>query len=179
MLTFPSRQTDKLIGALIGIARATDGNEHLISPSSTAVIVESLAALAAETGFDTAAQNAFCRRVEDEKRNMVPDCFLCACPCGKNSDYPMENLWNAEPEIRECKCRILQTLRGIAVQAHAAALLGHHDEAVDRFFYKALFAVGMDDWTEKELQPIALEAGQMDLRAGALLARAKKETGNG
>ena len=33
-----------MTGALIGLARATDGNEHLISQASTAVIVEGLSA---------------------------------------------------------------------------------------------------------------------------------------
>ena len=43
---------DQLTGALIGLARATDGNEHLISQSSTAVIVEGLFATLTNVNFD-------------------------------------------------------------------------------------------------------------------------------
>ena len=33
---------DKLTGALIGLARATEGNQHVVSDSTAAVIVEGL-----------------------------------------------------------------------------------------------------------------------------------------
>ena len=36
---------DKLTGALIGLARATEGNEHVVSDSTAAVIVEGLFAI--------------------------------------------------------------------------------------------------------------------------------------
>ena len=46
-----SHAQDKLIGALIGLARPTDGNEHLISPTSTTAIAAGLKALSSgETG---------------------------------------------------------------------------------------------------------------------------------
>ena len=49
-MTQRSAASDRLIGALIGLARATEGNEHLISAAVTDVAA---AVLCAETEFDT------------------------------------------------------------------------------------------------------------------------------
>lgn len=169
-----TRFSDKLTGALIGLARATDGNGHLITPASTAVVVESLAATLTKEDPDTLT--ALYRRIEEEKRRMVPDCFACASPCGKNNAYDMENLWNTVAEIRSLKCLLLLGIRGMAVSARRAAVLGRHDEEVDRFFYKALIVIGMDDFGVEELLPIVMEMGNVNLRCMALLDKAGRPT---
>ena len=43
---------DQLTGALIGLVRSTEGNEHLISDSTSAVMVESLFATLTNVNFD-------------------------------------------------------------------------------------------------------------------------------
>ena len=167
---------DKLTGALIGLARATDGNEHLISPSSTAVIVESLFATLSNVNFDNAALTGLLKRVEEEKRKMVPDCFSCAAPCGKNNDFDMDRLWNAEEDIRSLKSLILFGIRGMAAYAYHAAVLGYRDETVNAFFYKALIAIGIEDFSLEDLLPIVLEVGEVNLKCMAMLDRANTET---
>ena len=167
---------DRLTGALIGLARATDGNEHLISKGSTEVIVESLFATLTNVNFDNAALEKLLERVEEEKRKMVPDCFVCASPCGKNNDYDMDNLWNADEDIRSLKSLILFGIRGMAAYAYHAAVLGYHDDTVDRFLYKALIAIGMEDFGMEELLPIVLEVGEVNLKCMALLDQANTET---
>ena len=47
---------------------------------------------------------------------------------------------------------------------------------MNRFFYKALFAVGMDDWGMNELLPVVLEVGEVNLKCMALLDKANTET---
>ena len=171
-----SELQDKLTGALIGLARATDGNEHLICTSSTAVIVETLFATLTNVNFDNAALEKLLRRVEDEKLKMVPDCFTCVSPCGKTNDYDMGRLWNADEDIRSLKSLILFGIRGVAAYAYHAAVLGYHDDTVDRFFYKALIAIGMDDFGMEELLPIVMEVGEVNLRCMELLDKANTET---
>lgn len=153
---------DRLTGALIGLARATDGNEHLISPSSTAVIVNSLSAMLTEDF----SLDALLEQVEQEKRKMVPDCFLCANPCGKNSDYDLRQLQNEQEDVRELKYLLLHGIRSLAL----CARLGHHDDAVDRFFYKALILIGMEGWEADALLPFVAEMGELTQRCTALLA---------
>lgn len=150
---------DRLVGALIGLARPTDGNEHLITASSTTVILEGL------TGENVSAAGveALLKRVEAEKRNMVPDCFTCAAPCGRNSDYDMDNLRKADPEVRGLKFRLLSGIREIA-----ACVRGKQDDAAERFVYKALIVMGMDDFGAEEMCPILREMEEITLRCKPL-----------
>ena len=166
---------DQLTGSLIGLARSTDGNEYLISDSSTAVIIEGLFATLTNVNFDNDALLSLMARVEAEKKKMVPDCFACANPCGKNNDYDLKNLWEAHEDIRSLKSLILFGIRGVAAYAYHAAVLGYHDKAVESFFYKALIAIGMDDYGMSDLLPIVMEVGEVNLRCMALLDQANTE----
>ena len=70
----------------------------------------------------------------------------------------MNLLWNAQEDIRSLKSLILFGVRGMAAYAHHAMMLGYADEEVNRFFAKALFAVG-EDWDMDALLPIVMEVG--------------------
>ena len=54
-------------------------------------------------------------------------------------------------------------------------VLGYMDEEVNRFFAKALFAIG-EDWGMEELLPVVMEVGEKNLVCMALLDRANTET---
>lgn len=170
-----SNLQDRLTGSLIGIARAADGNEHLISNSTTALVVEALFATSANVHSNNDDFHELLNRASEEKRKMVPDCFLCANPCGRTSNYDMNLLWNAQEDIRNLKCLILFGIRGMAAYVYRAALLGHHDEDVERFFYKALAVIGMDDWGTEDLLPVVMELGKMNLKCMLLLNKAQTD----
>ena len=88
----------------------------------------------------------------------------------------MQRLWNADEDIRSLKSLILFGIRGVAAYAYHAAVLGYTDESINNFFFKALFAIGMDDWGMDELLPIVLEVGEINLKCMALLDKANTET---
>ncbi|MBO5779045.1 MAG: hydroxylamine reductase [Clostridia bacterium] len=167
---------DKLTGALIGLARATENNEHLLSDSTAAVVVESLFATLTNVNFDDERFYRLLEWVDVEKRKLVPDCYACTSQCGRNNEYDMSALWNADEDIRSLKSLILFGIRGIAAYAYHAAVLGYKDESIHRFLYKALFAIGMDDWGMNELLPIVLEVGEVNLKCMALLDKANTES---
>ncbi|MBQ8237654.1 MAG: hydroxylamine reductase [Oscillospiraceae bacterium] len=167
---------DRLTGKLIGLARATDGNEHLINADASMVIIESLFATLTNVNFDNTALEKLMERVEAEKKKMVPDCFTCASPCGKNFDYDMRKLWTADEDIRSLKSLILFGIRGVAAYAYHAAVLGYRNEEVERFLYKALIAIGMDDFGMDDLLPIVLEVGEKNLKTMAMLDEANTKT---
>ena len=149
---------EKLTGALIGLARATEGNDFMLTDATAAVTVEGLAATRMDGDFDRDALLTLLNRVEQEKRRLVPECFLCAASCGRTNDYDMANLRNGQPEIRTLKLRILQNIRDIAAGLFHTPVPGDRAKTVHAFLYKALFAIGRDDWGGEELLPIALEA---------------------
>lgn len=147
----------KLIGEIIGLARATDGNEHLINDSATTLIIDSLCAIQPGSKADSATLELLLGRAEAEKRKMVPNCFLCASPCGRTSAYSLERLQNADEDVRALKCILLSGISVLATYAHC----GQRSTELDRFFYNALILIGMEDFGISELKPYVLELGKL------------------
>ena len=166
---------DQLTGALIGIARASSGNEHLLTKEITSLIIESLFATLTNVNFDNDSLKALLERAKAAKQSMVPDCASCASSCGRTDDYDMRELWTAQEDIRSLKSLILFGIRGVAAYAYHAAVLGYHDSTVEDFLYKALFVIG-EDMTMEELLPIVLEVGEVNLKCMAMLDEANTKT---
>ena len=164
---------DQLTGALIGLARATDGGTT--GSADDKLVQECLFATLTNVNFDDEALRVLMDRVHAEKQRIVPDCATCENACGRTADYDMQKLWNAQEDIRSLKSLILFGIRGVAAYAYHASILGYRDEAVNQFLYKALFALG-EDWGMAELLPIVMEVGEKNLTIMALLDRANTET---
>lgn len=162
---------EQLTGVLIGVARAVDGNEHLITESTDKIVREGLTATLPDTGLGNDALSALIQDAENEKRKLIPLCYECAAPCGKNNNYDMRRLYTAEEEICSLKLLILCGIRSMAVSACRAAALGRADRDVNRFFYQALFSVGEESFGVQELLFVAAKFGKMDFRCRVLLDR--------
>lgn len=167
---------DKLTGALIGLARATEGKEGFANSTTDRLVLEGLFATITNVNFNNETISALIEKVEAEKERLIPDCFCCSSSCGKNENYDMNELWNADENIRSLKSLILFGIRGVAAYAYHADVLGYRDEEINRFFYKALFAVGAKDWGMDELLPIVMQVGEINLKCMALLDKANTET---
>ena len=141
-----ARLQDKLTGALIGLARATEGNEYLITGDTSRLVLEGLFTTVTNVNFNNDTITELIRRVEKERERLVPDCFVCTVSCGKNNNYDMNNLWEADEDVRSLKSLILFGIRGVAAYAYHAAVLGYTDDTINRFFFKALFAIGTGGW---------------------------------
>ena len=165
---------DELTGALIGLARATDGDTRP-TDSTYSAIIEGLFTTITNVNFDSTAVQAMIDRVHAEKARLVPCCSGCASRCGRNDDYDMRLLWTADEDIRSLKSLILFGLRGMAAYAHHARVLGFTDAEVDRFFCEGLFAVG-EELTMQELLPLVGKVGEINLKCMALLDRANTGT---
>ena len=152
---------DQLTGALIGLARATDGDTHP-TQETWKLMIEGLFATVTNVNFSESSIRDYMARIEVEKASLQPSCAACALPCGRSSDYNLSMLWSADPDIRSLKSLILFGVRGMAAYAYHAMVLGYTSEEVNRFLAKALFAVG-EDWGMEELLPIAMEVGKYNL----------------
>ena len=167
---------DELTGALIGLARATEGNEHLVNKDTDKLILEGLFSTITNVNFNNETLMTLIDRLELEKERLVPKCFECASACGRNDNFDMQSLWRADEDIRSLKSLILFGIRGVAAYAYHAEVLGYADKEVNNFFYKALFAIGMRDLGMEELLPIVLQVGEINLKCMALLDKANTET---
>ena len=170
-----ARLQDELTGALIGLARAAEGNEDIVTKETDRLIIEGLFTTVTNVNFNNETLSAMIDRVHAEKNRLVPSCLTCASVCGRNDDCDMRTVWEAHEDIRSLKSLILFGIRGVAAYAYHALVLGYTDEEVNKFFYKALFSIGMD-WDADALLPIVLEVGEVNLKCMALLDKANTET---
>lgn len=155
-------QHDRLIGALIGLARATFGNTQP-AEETWRLLLRGLSAAASGENADAGKGNALIEEVHAEKARLVPSCAHCAAPCGRNDDYDMAMLRDADAEVRALKERILFALGDAAAHVLQGDAPGERMEETGRFLAKALFAVG-EDWGAELLLPIAEEAEQLNGR---------------
>lgn len=169
-----ARLQDELTGALIGLARATNGGT-LHTDDTWKIFIEGLFTTVTNVNFHDDTIRELMGRVHEDKEKLAPMCSGCGTPCGKTGDYDLSRLWHADEDIRSLKSLILFGIRGMAAYAYHAMVLGYTDEELNRFFCKALFAVG-EDWSMEELLPIVMEVGKYNLACMELLDQANTET---
>ena len=165
---------DALTGALIGLARAAS-DEALPTERTDRLLIQGLFTTITNVNFNEKTIQNLIQLVHEEKKRLVPDCSVCGSPCGRTEDYDLSLLWNAQEDIRSLKSLILFGIRGVSAYAYHAMMLGYTDEELNRFFCKALFAIG-ENWGVDELLPLALEVGKYNLTCMELLDKANTET---
>ncbi len=124
---------ETLTGALIGLIRAADGNE-LVTGETHRLLTDGLA-LTGKMTPDPIEVRTMIARVRGEKHRLVPDCSVCASPCGRTADYDMCLLTAAEPSVRSLKEKILSEAQTLASRAPLTP-------EVQTLLERALFAVG-------------------------------------
>lgn len=154
---------DKLTGALIGLAGAAEyaGQVH---EETYKLILEGLFTTVTNVNFNEETINILIERNEAEKAKY-----------GSYQNYDMQLLWNGDADIRSLKSLILFGIRGMAAYAYHAMVLGYSNEELNRFFIKALNAVGSGQSME-ELLPVVMEVGKYNLTCMELLDKANTES---
>lgn len=110
------------------------------------------------------------RNIRKERESL---CKMCGGgnSCDQIKEYDMNNLWEAQEDIRSLKALILFGIRGMAAYAYHAMVLGYTDEQVNKFFYKALRIIS-EDLDMSHLLPVVMEVGEVNLKCMALLDKA-------
>ena len=165
---------DALTGALVGLARAA-ANAPEVNADTWRLMIEGLFTTVTNVNFNEKTLRSLIDQVHEERERLVPGCSACASVCGRTDNYDMESLWTTQEDIRSLKSLILFGVRGMAAYAHHAMVLGYTDEEVNRFFAKALFAIG-ENWGMDELLPVVMEVGEKNLKCMALLDKANTES---
>ncbi len=165
---------DQLTEALIGLARAVQGNEDQVTEATNRLIIEGLFTTITNVNFNNETIEEMIRRVEAEKDRLIPECDRCSAPCGRNDNYDMQELWQADEDIRSLKSLILFGIRGMAAYAYHALVQGYEDPSVNAFFIKALLKIGYD-LDMDVLLPVVMEVGEVNLKCMELLDKANTE----
>ena len=160
---------DRLTGALIGLARAAEGNEEKVTGATDTLIIKGLFTAVTNVNFNNETITRLLNEAEAEKKKL-------SAPAAPPEDADMNELWQADEDIRSLRSLILFGIRGMAAYAYHAAVLGYTDKTVNGFFYEALRAVGNKDLGMEELLPLVLKTGEINLQCMALLDKANTGT---
>ena len=96
---------DELTSALIGLARATDGDTP-VNADTWRLMITGLFTTVTNVNFNEKTIRELIDRVHAEKERLVPNCSSCGSRCGRNDDYDMNLLWNAQEDVRSLKSLI-------------------------------------------------------------------------
>lgn len=141
---------DELLGVLVGLARATEGNEFAITAETEDALLEGL--LATSSTDEDVLRRAIAR-TEEAKRALIPDCYACAAPCGRTANYDVQGLQALPRDVRALKLALLCAARDLARLPRTGPL--------EQFFYRALYALGAEDWEAPVLTAALVEAGEI------------------
>lgn len=161
---------DALTGALIGLARTTEKQVPL--ESTHKVVIEGLFTTITNVNFDNAVVQEQIDAVHQEQQKLA----LMSGQSVVGQDVDMNEVWEADEDVRSLKSLILFGLRGMAAYAYHAYVLGYMDETVNAFFYEALLAVGNETWGMDELLPLVLKTGEVNFKCMEVLDKANTET---
>ena len=140
---------DELLGALIGLARATTSEPKT---EDTDEVLNAGLRLAAQADAPEEKLRRMLSIVQTEKHRVAPNCATCAMPCGNTADYDLARLWNAPEAIRGLKLQMLSAAFKLAQKRP----VGDAQTAV----YQVLFTLA-EDWDEALLLPVAQHAEEL------------------
>ena len=169
---------DTLTGALIALANTAacsnkNSNRNLsvsLVDEINHLILEGLFTTITNVNFDDASIKDLTARIHTATAKTAD-----ACNVSIVSDYDMNNIWNANEDIRSLKSLILFGVRGMAAYAYHAMTLGYTDVSLNQFFLTALDSLSKNCGMN-ELLPIVMEVGRFNLTCMELLDRANTET---
>ena len=143
------RVRDELLGALVGLARATTSEPKT---DDTDEVLNAGLRLLAQPDVPEEKLQRMLSIVHTEKHRVAPNCAACAMPCGNTNDYDLARLWNAPQDVRALKLRMLAAAIRLAQQRPS----GDEQTAV----YRVLFTLA-EDWDEALLLPAAQQAEEL------------------
>ena len=148
-VTPAQQERDTLLGALVGLARATTSEPKT---DDTDEVLNAGLRLLAQPDVPEEKLQRMLTIVRTEKHRVAPNCATCAMPCGNTTDYDLTRLWNAPQAVRTLKLRMLAAAIRLA-QQHPS---GDRQTAV----YQVLFTLA-EDWDEALLLPVVQRAEEL------------------
>lgn len=150
-----ANKQDELTGALIGLARATNGKSG--GKEADELVMQGLFTTVTNVSFDG-------DRVDETKELIWKE----KAKHGDGQDYDAASLWAGDTDIVSLRSTLLLGMRGMAAYAWHAYVLGKEDKDVTEWFYKGLKALG-EDHTVDEWLGLLMEFGNINLKCMALL----------
>ena len=148
-VTSAQQVRDTLLGALVGLARATTSEPKT---DDTDEVLNAGLRLAAQPDAPEEKLHRMLAIVQTEKHRVAPNCASCAMPCGNTNDYDLARLWAAPDGVRTLKLRMLAAAFALAQKRPK----GEAQTAI----YQVLFTLA-EDWDEALLAPVVQHAEKL------------------
>ncbi|MDR3211380.1 MAG: hydroxylamine reductase [Planctomycetota bacterium] len=169
-----ARLQDELTGALIALAKASDGRQPTSEIDTT--LLEGLFATITNVNFDSEAIRELTEKARALKGRLAPQGLPGAFAAGLSEEFKLSELWSITEDIRSLKSLLLFGVRGISAYAYHAKVLGYDVAPVEAFIYKALAAIGNASLGMDDLLPLVMECGKANLEAMEILDKANTKT---
>lgn len=153
---------DALIAALIGLARAAEGQAP--DRGRDELMLEALFATLTNVNFEAESLDQLKAAVEAETARL-----------GGAPAYQASDLWTGDEDIRSLRSTLLFGIKGVAAYASHTYGLSHPAEDVSAWLYKGLKALGEEHTVEQWLA-LLMECGQTNLQCMAELDGAHTAT---
>lgn len=144
---------ETLLGAVIGLARATENNEDLITEKTDQILTDGLIASLPDSDYSDSFLEDLYNKVMTEKWRIIPSCFTCASPCGRTDNYNMQDLSFMDPSLRDMKLKLLSGIQQLAANTNRS-------KEATAYLYKALILFGIY-WDEEGMVPILEDLEKM------------------
>lgn len=164
---------DDLLGALVGLARTCVRMEDISAVPP--LLIAGLSATQAPAQADPLLLTALLEEAHAQKAAETAGCASCLTPCGRFSDFSMQELHCMSTEVQVQKHLLLCALHGIAAQAHALRTLGTPDAKAEDFLLRGVFFLG-EYVDAADIHTLVQEAGTLSLHCDALLRHMAADT---
>lgn len=155
-----NNKKDTLLGALIGLARATEGNEDLIKDETNQLVLECICMTSDYIDAEEESVDNILVRLDDEKRKLVPDCYTCQASCGRNDNFDVSMLSEEQEEIRALKMVMLSGIRDLAKTVlNETKDMEEINKHKMNLLYKALYIIGLKDCDREFVIEVTTELG--------------------
>lgn len=134
----------QLLGALIGVARATEGNANRPTAETHSAVLAGMQMMqpCAQRAGEKETESLLAR-LHNEKFGLIPKCLQCASPCRRNDDFDFSGtgtrMWERDA-WRQSLLDALLSLEPFCRGLNDSALL---EETMD-LIYEGFFFLGYD-----------------------------------
>lgn len=130
---------EELLGALIGLGRAAEGNKKRPTKITNQIMIQGLKMMCADENSIVQTIDQQISLLHNEKEKLVPRCLTCKKQCGRNNDCEIESFASEEITLAKAKKQLLEDILILANKYEI------ENKDVLAQIYDSLYLLGTDD----------------------------------
>lgn len=152
-----------LLGALIGLGRAAEGNKIRPDAFTHQVMLHGIQLIRSDATVSKNALQEQIKLLQEEKYKLVSRCLCCQKRCGRNDDYLFYSEENTDTSICSLKYVLLSLIQTIEEQTLPLSASSETFLSAVTFLYDALFFLGKNVELQEITEMIVLGGSTVKL----------------